>query len=46
MGFGCRVVEVGGVMGLWKHLGIWLSGIGGGWGEEEAVGEEEKKEEL
>ena len=22
----------GGVLGFWKHLGIWLSGIGGGGG--------------
>ena len=35
-GFGCWVyVGGGGVMGFWSHLGIWLSGVGGGGEEEE-----------
>ena len=42
-GFGCRV-QVGGVMGFWSHLGIWLSGIGGRKGREEEENEEEEKE--
>ena len=31
------ISEGGGLMGFWSHLGIWLSGVGGGGEEEEAV---------